>query len=116
MPEISIGVLNIRPPEQTLTTWQPTADYLTRTIPGFRFRIKPLDTAQLNDAVSKDRLDFVLTNPAHYVYLEARQRITRIATLVNTVGGHPLKEFGGVIFVRSDRNNIQVLHDIKGKK
>lgn len=116
LPEISIGVLTIRPPEQTLTDWQPTADYLTRTIPGFRFKIKPLDTEQLNGAVAKDKLDFVLTNPAHYVYLESRQRITRIATLVNTVGGHPLKEFGGVVFVRSDRNNIRHLKDVKGKK
>lgn len=116
LPEISIGVLTIRPPEQTLAAWQPTANYLTRAIPGFRFKIEPLDTEQLNSAVAKDQLDFVLTNPAHYVYLEARHRITRIATLVNTVGGHPLKEFGGVIFVRSDRNNIQGLNDIKGKK
>ena len=116
LPEISIGVLTIRPPEQTLAAWQPTADYLTQTVPGFRFKIEPLDTEQLNGAVAKDKLDFVLTNPAHYVYLEARHRITRIATLVNTVGGHPLKEFGGVIFARSDRNNIQGLNDIKGKK
>ncbi len=114
--EVSIGVLTIRPPEQTLVDWQPTANYLTRSIPGFRFKIEPLDIERLNGAVANNKLDFVLTNPAHYVYLEAKHRITRVATLVRTVDGQPLKEFGGVIFVRSDRNDVRDLNDIKGKK
>jgi diguanylate cyclase (GGDEF)-like protein/PAS domain S-box-containing protein len=114
--EVSIGVETIRSPKQTLAFWKPTADYLTRAIPGYQFKIEPLDAAGLSDAVAQDRLDFILTNPSHYVYLEAKHRITRIATLVRMVEGHPLKEFGGVIFVRANRKDIHGLPDLKHRK
>lgn len=114
--EVSIGVETIRSPEQTLAFWKPTADYLTDTVPGYRFRIEPLDAKGLSDAVAQDQLDFILTNPSHYVYLEAKHRITRIATLVRTVEGHPVKEFGGVIFVRAESGNIRILADLKHRK
>lgn len=114
--EVSIGVETIRSPQQTLAFWEPTADYLTRTVPGYQFKIEPLDAAGISDAVAQDKLDFILTNPSHYVYLEARHRITRIATLVRMVEGHPLKEFGGVIFVRAGRTDIRGLADLKHRK
>ena len=114
--EVSIGVETIRAPQQTLAFWKPTADYLTRAVPGYRFRIEPLDATDLSAAVAQDKLDFILTNPSHYVYLEAKHRITRIATLVRTVEGYPLKEFGGVIFVRADRENMRSLYDLKHRK
>lgn len=115
-PEILIGVLTIRPSGQTLAAWQPTADYLTRAIPGFRFKIEPLDTEQLNDAVARGRLNFVLTNPSHYVYLQAKYRLMRIATLVKKNDDHLLQEFGGVIFTRSGRGDIRSIKDLKGKR
>ena len=116
LPEVVIGVLNIRTPEQTRQAWQPTADYLSRQVPGYRFRVEALDAAPLNQAVEARRLDFVLTNPAHYVFLEARQRLTRIATLVKAWNGHALRDFGGVILVRADRDELLTLGDLKGRR
>jgi diguanylate cyclase (GGDEF)-like protein/PAS domain S-box-containing protein len=114
--EVSIGVETIRAPGITLAFWTPTADYLTKIVPGYRFRIVPLDTKDLSDAVAQDQLDFILTNPSHYVYLEAKHRITRVATLVRAVEGRPIKEFGGVILVRADRMDIRSLSDLKHRK
>ena len=114
--DISIGVLTIRSPAQTMASWQPTADYLSQAVPGYHFEIRPLDAGQINEAAASGELDFVLTNPAHYVYLEARHRITRIATLIRAQDGKPVKAFGGVILVRSDRPDINRLEDLKGKK
>jgi len=113
---LTIGVLNIRSPELTRQTWQPTADYLSRALPGIRFRIEALDAAQLDVAAAEGRLDFILTNPAHYVVLEAKHRITRIATLVKMWNGHALKEFGGVIVVRAERRDVRTVGDLRGKR
>lgn len=114
--EIRIGALNIRTPEQTLLTWQPTADYLSQALAGYRFKIVPLDSAQFDDAVARDRLDFILTNPAQYVFLEAKHHVARIATLVNKSGSRPLKEFGGVIIVRDSRSDLRTISDLKGAR
>jgi diguanylate cyclase (GGDEF)-like protein/PAS domain S-box-containing protein len=114
--EIAIGVLTIRSPEQTLAAWQPTADYLSRTVPGHRFRFVPLEMHDLNDATAQGKFEFILTNPSHYVFLEAKYRVNRIATLVNAWNLRPLKEFGGVTIVRAERQDLRELADLKGKR
>jgi len=114
--ELVIGVQNLRSAEQTRAAWQPTAAYLSRTLPDYRFRVEALDTDRLSDALARGRLDFVLANPSHYVYLEARHRIKRIATQVNEVGGHPLQAFGGVIFVRDRHPGIRSIGDLRGRR
>lgn len=113
---VKIGVLAFRSPEQTLSQWAPTGEYLTSTIPGYQFEIMPMNYPQFNSAVEQGTVDFVLTNTAHYVTLEAQYGITRILTLVISYEGAPIKAFGGVIFTRRDRNDINSLADLKGKK
>lgn len=114
--EVIIGVLTSRSAEQTRSDWQPTADYLSRQWPGYRFQVEALDAPNLTRAVAEGRLDFVLTNPSHYVALEASHRVRRIATLVNTVGGHAMHQFGGVILVRAEDRGIRGLADLKGRR
>ncbi len=114
--EVVIGVLALRPPQQTHADWQPTAEYLSRQWPGYRFRVEALDTESLTQAVAAGRLDFVLTNPSHYVALETGYRVRRIATLVNQVGGHALHQFGGVILVHARHNEMRSLTDLKGRR
>ncbi len=114
--QIDIGVLTIRSAEQTLAAWQPTADYLSRTVPGHRFRFVPLEMHELNEATAQGRFEFILTNPSHYVFLEAEYRVNRIATLVNAWNLRPLKEFGGVVIVRADRRDLRELADLKDQR
>jgi hypothetical protein len=45
--EIRLGVLAHRGPEAAVQAWTPTAEYLTRTVPGHQFRI-----VQLNNTTS----------------------------------------------------------------
>ncbi|MDH5484195.1 MAG: phosphate/phosphite/phosphonate ABC transporter substrate-binding protein, partial [Gammaproteobacteria bacterium] len=84
--EAFIGVLAKRGVEHTLHKWQPTADYLSREIPGYHFTIKPLDFDAITPAVASGAVDFILTNPSFYVGLEAIYGVNRIATLKNRVG------------------------------
>ncbi len=114
-PDIKIGVLAIRGPEQAMKSWLPTAQYLNKEIPDYSFHIVPLNLDDIGKRINKGDLDFVMTNPESYAELEAYYGITRIATMVVLSDNYALKEFGAVIFCRSDRKDINTLDDLKDK-
>ena len=113
--QLNIGVLAIRGKEQCLKSWTPTADYLSRQIPGYRFVIVPLEHSQVNHAVEKDEVDFILTNSSSYVELEYLFGANRIATLKEMRLGRAYSQYGSVIFCRRDRTDIRRLIDLSGK-
>ncbi len=114
--EIQIGVLAKRGPELALQKWSATADYLSSALPGFHFDIVPLGFTEIHNAVQEERIDFVLANSAFYVELEKLYGVNRIATLINQdLPGQQTTTFGGVIFVRADRDDIQSIRDLQGK-
>jgi two-component system sensor histidine kinase TtrS len=110
---ITVGVLAFRGEEQARQRWEPTTRYLATALPGHDFRLVPLDLHEMHDALQREEIDFILTNPGNYVELEAQYGITRIATLKNVRQGKVYKEFGAVIFTRSDRDDIRELGDLK---
>jgi len=112
---IRIGVLSHRGDAATQQIWTPTAEYLTEELPGYRFEIVPLDFARVDPAVGAGAVEFVLVNPGIYVNLEVRHRVSRIATMRNRAGGASLNVFGGVIFTRADRTDIESLSDLAGR-
>ena len=112
---VKIGVLSHRGDQATLQMWSATADYLSENLPNYRFMIQPLDFDEVNPAVESGSVDFILVNPGIYVNLEVRYRVSRIATLSNRRGGTPYNIFGGVIFTRADRHDINSLLDLRGK-
>lgn len=113
--EIKIGVLSHRGDKATLEAWDATAKYLCSQLPEYQFIIEPLNFNQVDDATRRGYVDFILVNPGIYVNLETRYRASRIATMNNYRGGSAYNIFGGVIFTRSDRKDIFVLEDLKGK-
>lgn len=116
-PTAVIGVLAFRSKAETLQEWQPLADYLNTQISTHSFIIRPLSYAEFNEAAKANELDFMFTNPEHYIYLSSKYDATRIATLIRAnIGGKELTEFGGVIISRSNRTDIKNLNDIKGKR
>ncbi|TVQ29660.1 MAG: PAS domain S-box protein, partial [Wenzhouxiangella sp.] len=113
---VRIGVLSYRQAEQTLFEWEPLQRALTEAIPGRQFMIEALDYPSLEAAVASQRLDFVLTNPAHYILLLRRHGLS--APLVTRIALHEEQEvevFGGVIVARADRADIQTLTDLGGR-
>ena len=107
-----IGVLAKRGHEQCLTQWTPTAEYLSERIPGYTFTIVPLDFEEINRAVEAGFVDFVLANSAIYVELESLYGVSRILTLKNKRYDGAYTIFGGVILLREDRVDINVLDDM----
>lgn len=114
---VSIGVLAKRGAQRALEQWQPTADYLTRQIPGYRFRVVPLDFDQVYQAAGDGEVDFILANSGIYVELESLYGAGRIATMRNLGPvGVGYTRFGGVVFTRADRDDIARFADLKGKR
>ncbi len=113
--EIRIGVLAFRGGENALGRWSATADYLTGSVKGYRFKMVPLSLENMNFAAYKGSVDFILTNTGNYVNLEARFGITRIVTMRAPTTVAAGNVFGAVIFSRAARKDIRTLSDLRGK-
>ena len=113
---VTVAVLAHRGIANAHKQWQPTMDYLSAAIPGYRFELDPQKLKGLKQGNAENRFDFVLTNPGQYVELEAEYGITRLATLINLRRGKPYTRFGSVIFARSDNQQLNTLADIRGKR
>ena len=113
---VRLGVLAHRGKNEALKTWDPTAQYLSRKIPGYKFVIVPLSNDDIGPAVEYNELEFVLTNPGSYAELEFSFGITRIATLKNESPRGAYSVLGAVIFARADRADIQTLADLRDKR
>ncbi|MDR9502254.1 MAG: PhnD/SsuA/transferrin family substrate-binding protein [Desulfurivibrionaceae bacterium] len=113
---ISIGVLAKSGEGVAVEKWSATADYLSTKLPDYHFTIVPLGFKEIHEAVDQRRVDFMLANSAFYVELEKRYGVRRIATLINqNLSGQQTTIFGGVIFTKADRHEINTLPDLKGK-
>ncbi|HEX5394538.1 MAG TPA: diguanylate cyclase [Rhodocyclaceae bacterium] len=110
-----VGITAFRDKSVTSREWTPTMDYLSTRIPGAKFEAVPLNLAEFQDALSKKELDFVITNPEHYIVMESQHGVSRVATLMKRENGKIVNRFGGVVFTRNDRPDIRRLEDVKGK-
>ncbi|MBB1089702.1 PhnD/SsuA/transferrin family substrate-binding protein [Rhodopseudomonas palustris] len=125
---VTIGVLTHRNTAATLARWQPTADYLSTTLPQYYFCIMPLSFNAVEATVTSGNLDLLLVNPSLYVMLSTRYRVSRIATLrtrrqqFTTIahdqfGREPgLSRFASVIFTRAVADTPQNLAELRGRK
>ena len=113
---VRLGVLAKRGSQRCLEKWGPTAEYLTATIPGYSFVIRPLGYGETYATVKRKDVDFILANPSLYVELESSLGASRMATLKNLrPNGTQTTVYGGVVFRKADNKDIEHLEDLKGK-
>lgn len=113
---LTLGVLSSRPKPDTQARWQPVAEYLSRALNGYQVKLLTLNQQELQQALERNQLDLVLTNPAHYIILRSKNPMTgALATLAERYADQSVASMGGVIFTRSDRADINKLGDLKGK-
>jgi PAS domain S-box-containing protein len=115
---VRVGILANRGKEICRLEWTPTVNYLNAQLSSFHFEVVPLDFDEVQDAAEQRSVEFLLVNPSMYVALEYHGLVYRIATFQqpSVKGEGPLPVFGGVIFCRADRNDIQSLQDLVGKR
>ncbi|MEW6729224.1 MAG: diguanylate cyclase [Pseudomonadota bacterium] len=110
---VSIGVLAFRPADLVMAQWRPLAEYLQGRL-GMPVGIRPLGYGDMELALSRRAVDFVLTNPSNYVQMAHRHGLSApLSSLIVQEQGHPLAAFGGVIFTIAD-GGPQTLAEIEG--
>lgn len=108
--QVRLGVLAYLGAEHSLESWAPTVRALQSALPSKRVDVRPFDHSGLDRALASGDVDFVLTNPGHYIELEVAHGISRIATRQSDT------PVASAIIVRSERTDITTLGDLKGKR
>lgn len=116
IPVYKIGILANRGKEAGLRRWNDTAHVLSKKIPDARFEIAPLLFEEMDAAVRDQKVDFFIANSAYYAKYEILYRAQAIATIRSKVDASVSTTFGGVIFVKADRQDIQSIQDLKNKR
>jgi len=111
---LTLGVFAYRPKAIMETRFQPLADYLSEQLGNTRVELKVLEQPEMEALLDQNRLDFVLTNPSHYLLLRSKYTLTgALATLINRESGQSTSSLGGVIFTLSETNDIHSLRDLR---
>jgi diguanylate cyclase (GGDEF)-like protein/PAS domain S-box-containing protein len=109
---VKIGFLSFRSQQYTQQRWQPLVDYLNQSIPQRKFELVVLYYPQMNQAFAERKIDYLFTNPQHFTQLNQKANFTPLATIMPLAEGIPVNQFGGVIFTRRDRGDINNLEDL----
>jgi two-component system sensor histidine kinase TtrS len=114
--EVRIGVLAWFGNQSAQLHWQGLGSALQERLPGLGVSLQYFDMVGLEKAVVAGDVDFIITNPGHYVALEARHGVTRIATQKITPGQDSEFAVGSAVIVRAERTDLQSLDDLRGKR
>lgn len=114
---VKIGVLGFLSQEKEIAKWDNLAEYLEKVIPEYRFIVEVADYEGLNNKIKMRKVDYVLTNPSHYISINQHYDISgAMATLVEKNEDLPERYFGGVIFSLNNDNSPKTLQDLKNKR
>ena len=112
---VTIGTLAYRGENQAHERWSKTIEYLQKQHSGYEFVFLPLSLDQIEDSVKNNHLNFLLGNPGLYYTLK-HQGLSPVSTLINKRNNKGYDQFGAIIFTRSDRQDINSLSDLRGKR
>ena len=111
------AVLAFRPKPETMARWQPVVDYLNAAGLSRKIDLVAYSYKELEAAVTAREVDFVLTQPSHYIILTYAQGLySPLATLIERDGQHVMSVFGGTIVTRAERRDIDSLADLRSKR
>ena len=120
-----VGVLAIRGFQEAYNEFNATfMDYLSATAgqrfdPPIQFELVPLDFNLLYTDTEQGLVDFIYANPSAFSCIESEYTASSLVSQVSRrkISGkvYNLKKFGGVIMARADNDQVNHIHDLKGK-
>jgi signal transduction histidine kinase/ActR/RegA family two-component response regulator len=113
---LTVGIFAFRPKPVMAQKYDMLGAYLSQANPGYTFRIDYLDQHEMETALAAKRLDFLFTNPSHFVRLRHDNHLSgAMATLQTLENGLISDSLGGVILA-SKEGPIKELQDLRGKR
>ena len=112
-----LGFFAYRPKAVLQAQWQPIVDHLNAHLHGKRLVLKILSQPEMQLALDRHELDFVFTNPVHYIRLRTHTPLSgALATLVSLESGSPSAQLAGVVVRLDSRTDLQTLGDLRGQR
>lgn len=114
--DIRLGVLAWQGESASAAQWAPFVAALQQKLPGQHIEPHYYDLQGMAQAIQAGDVDFVITNPGHYVALEYDLGISRIATQVPERSHDAMHTVGSAVIVRADRQDLASLSDLRKKR
>jgi len=111
---VRVGMLAFVDAAAMVQQWTPTARALEAAMPGVTVQLQAMDYDALSDAIQARRIDFVFTNPEHFVVLRNLYKLRALATMRRRIGDQATDRFGSVIFARAGLG-LRSLADVRGR-
>ncbi len=112
---LRIGVLAFLGADAAVEEWSPVVRRLQAALPGYTPTLIQLDHDGLREAARRGELDFIITNPGHYIELEAVLGASRILTLDTGGGRAPERALGSAVIVPS-ASSLHTLDELRGHR
>ncbi|SNT22353.1 regulatory protein, luxR family [Antarctobacter heliothermus] len=115
-PIVRVGVLAHRGWNAGETQWSLLATYLQGALPAHVVRFVPVTLTSAGPLINAGGLDFLITNPGHYIDLADSYPMSVLATRKRTLpdGAHTL-QFGSAVLVRAD-SGLTTFADLRGAR
>ncbi len=110
---IRLGILAWQGESASAAQWAPFVNALQHKLPGQTIEPHYYDLQGMAQAIQSGAVDFVITNPGHYVALEYDLGISRIATQVPERSHDATHTVGSAVIVRADRQDLTSLSDLR---
>lgn len=116
LPSARFGVLAYRGVDAFRVEWSGFEAHLDRALPDWKVEFVPITLESADGLLRNGALEFLITNPGHYVELARDHALSPLATRVRrTVTGDPVTYFGSVIITSQD-GGIRQVTDIEGAR
>lgn len=113
--DIAFGIVADLPRAAMQERFGPLVDYLAERLDE-PVHAQYLTLAEADAAVAGHRIDLLMTNPAHFIFIKHQNALSSVlATRVQAAGGTAVSTSGGVIIVPAAREEIRTLKDLRGR-
>lgn len=113
---VRLGVLAFLGAEAAISEWSPVVRRLQTALPGREISLVHFDHRGLHEAAAGGAVDFIITNPGHYVELEAALGASRILTLDAGATRAPERAIGSAVIVKAGSGELRTLADLRGRR
>src|SRR5690554_2914022 len=115
-PVIALGVLDWRDEAKAASSWEPTLAAFKQQFPDKQIELHQLSLEGIADALAQQKLDYVITNPGHYIQLSQTFQLAPLATLNNPFFELAQQAVGSVLLVPVENQTIHTWQDLRGLK